>query len=128
MTQGFLLLRPGDYVFARRSDGSRAPEDDILVALQVDRYLCLHLIFLLHGLTILSTSRAYGPRLTQDMEEARRHAFGPTEVITPDKPTIVNGNHIGGLLFERSTRSVSVEGSQRVYTIGLSYEVSPNMH
>ena len=36
--EGFLVLQPGDYLFARDITGSCDPRDDILVGFQVDQY------------------------------------------------------------------------------------------
>jgi hypothetical protein len=40
--KGFLVLQPGDYLFARDTTGSCDPKDDVLVGFQVNRYAVCH--------------------------------------------------------------------------------------
>jgi hypothetical protein len=60
---------------------------------------------------------------------ARDKAFGSIDQMSPDKPTkLADGTYQGGLLIERSKCASNVEGAPRAYTLGISYEVQPNMH
>jgi len=108
--KGFLILQPYDILFIRKHPGSGLPKNDVLVGMQTDK-------------EILSD------RLINEAMEAQRSAMGPEEAITQDRPRITaKKKYEGGLLIERSDRSVNVQGCPRAYTLGISYETAPKLH
>jgi hypothetical protein len=71
----------------------------------------------------------WGPELETQATEARKNAFGPLEEMSPSKPIRqLDGTYRGGLLVERSDRAANVKDAPRAYTLGISYEVQPNLH
>jgi hypothetical protein len=68
------------------------------------------------------------PETVKEAEIVRCKVLGPVEEITPSKPKMISGEFQGGILFERSKRSINVDGCPRSYPLGTSYELQAKLH
>ncbi|KAI0686694.1 hypothetical protein C8T65DRAFT_701054 [Cerioporus squamosus] len=101
---GYLTIGPGDYVLCRDMWGSGEEDDDDIVM-------------------FVPATEVIEP-FRNEMDAARDTALGADEDRDLRKARLdEDGIWRGGIAFERSALAVNVDGAERCYTLGQSYQV-----